>query len=126
MPTGALSAPPPAPVPVQVTGVVAVGLIVPPAGLEADVLLNMGKMPTTSAMMNVAAMNRRSVTRVLHGRRVRFVNLVIVGIISSTPAQWRCKGGGGDRTEDLLPRLELAPFTTGEKLQSSHTFKLIS
>src|SRR5689334_16229515 len=105
MPTGALSAPPPTPVPVQVTGVVAVGLIVPPAGLEAAVLLNAGKMPTTSAIIKVAAMNRRNEKRVLHGRRVRFANLVTVGIISSTPAQWRCKGGGGDGGS--LPRLGL-------------------
>src|SRR5689334_2534057 len=123
MPTGALSAPPPTPVPVQVTGVVALGLIVPPAGLEADVLFNEGKMPTTSAIIKVAAMNRRNETRVLHGHRVRFANLVIVGIISSTPAQWRCKAAGAVQRRRIC-RLELAPFTTGEKLHSSHGFKL--
>jgi hypothetical protein len=93
-PSGALSAPPPVPVPVQVTGVVAFASIVAPAGLEAELRWTVTRMPINNATMKVAAMNKRSITRALRVDRVRFAKLKTVGIISSTPLLCGCRAAG--------------------------------
>src|SRR5690349_11557197 len=83
-PSGALSAPPPTPVPVHANGG-PFGLIVPPAGLDAEVFLNAGKT-AASAAIRIAITKMRSARRALHEVRVRLANLKIVGIICSAPA----------------------------------------
>ncbi|HET9526326.1 MAG TPA: hypothetical protein VFO99_09175, partial [Pyrinomonadaceae bacterium] len=56
---GALIAPPPVAVPSHVTGVVAVGLMVAPDGVEADVLLNAGKAMAIASATKIAAIETR-------------------------------------------------------------------
>ena len=58
-PSGALRAPPPVAVPTHVTGVVAVGLIVAPDGLDADVLFKPNDAASSASMKLAAIATRR-------------------------------------------------------------------
>src|SRR5215217_4144071 len=62
-PSGALRDPPPGAVPTQVIGVVAVALMVAPAGLDAEVLLSPGSAGASSAARKVKAIKPRDASR---------------------------------------------------------------
>jgi hypothetical protein len=59
-------APPPLAVPVQVTGVVAVGLMFAPEGLEADGRLSAGSATATKVAIKHTAINTRRAPRAPH------------------------------------------------------------
>src|ERR1041384_2401597 len=95
-PSGALSAPPPTPVPVQGTGVVEVALIVAPAGLEAEELLNTGITAAIRATTKLVTIKTRNEKRARMIDPVRFTKVETVGIIGRTPAvECRAAGVGG-------------------------------
>src|SRR5687767_8813542 len=81
-PNGAFRAPPPVAVPVHVTGA-AVGLIVAPAGPDADVFVSAGSIQTSDTATKPAAINVRSATRALHRYRRRLTDREIVGVITA-------------------------------------------
>src|SRR5918911_441313 len=73
--SGALRVPPAVPVPIHVSGVVALGLIVPEAGFEARALLSAGNTATNSAAIKVVAIKARRTLRAFQKNLTRVLNV---------------------------------------------------